>query len=78
MDSPDTRNAFHTFDWRRIKRGDKVDVLDNGMIISSGVVDDFTSDRQVVWLRLSYGRGRKMFHQQDGWQLCPVNQPSQG
>lgn len=75
-DSPAARDAFTTFEWGRIRRGDKDDVLDNDMIISSGVVDDCTSDREVVWLQVSYGRGRRMFHQQDGWQLCPVTETS--
>lgn len=74
MDASVTPNDFSPFEWRRIKRGDEIEVLNHDVIISRGVVDDFTFDRHVLWLEESYGRGRRMFHQQDGWQLRTVRE----
>lgn len=66
------RKEPNPFEWGRLSRGDVIEVLDHDLVISRGVVDDFTYDRQVIWLQLSYGGGRQMFHQQDGWQLRPA------
>lgn len=74
MKGPLKPDGLTPFPWGKLSRGDLIEVLDNDLVISRGVVDDFTSDRQVIWLQLSYGRGRRMFHQQDGWQLRSIHE----
>lgn len=64
--------ASNTLGWSQLRHGELIEVLDGDLVVSRGVVDDITSDRQVVWLRLSYGRGRQVFRQGDGWQLRTV------
>lgn len=65
-------NPSDPLEWSGLRLGDVIEVLDRDLVISRGVVDDFTSNRQGVWLRLSYGRGKQVFHQRDGWQLRSV------
>ncbi|WP_354147598.1 hypothetical protein [Arthrobacter sp. 754] len=53
--------------WRSLSRGEEIEVLDNDLVIACGVVVvDYTHDRRVLWLRLTYGGGRRMFHHEDG------------
>ncbi|GGH99913.1 hypothetical protein GCM10007170_35850 [Arthrobacter liuii] len=72
MGWPEAPETSNTLGWSELRHGQLIEVLDSDLIVSRGVVDDFTSDRQVVWLRLSYGTGRQVFHQRDGWQLRAV------
>lgn len=69
MDWPETPGASNVLEWRELRYGDVVEVLDADRVISRGMVDEFSPDAQVVWLQLSYGRGRQAFHRRDGWQL---------
>jgi hypothetical protein len=69
-----TSASLEIFDWAGIGRGEEIEVLDNNIVISRGVVDDYTSDRSILWLHLSYGGGRRLFHREDGWQIRAVNQ----
>lgn len=69
MEDPVTPMTFEIFDWKSLTRGEEVGVLDNALVISRGVVDDFRLDRRIPWLHLTHGRGRRMFHQEDGWQV---------
>jgi hypothetical protein len=72
MNGSPIADAFSTADWRRISRGELIEVVDRGLVIARGVVEDYTGDRQIVRLRVSYGGSRRSFHQKDGWQLRPV------
>jgi hypothetical protein len=47
--------ASDILEWFELRHGELIAVLDSDLV-SRRVVEDFTSDRQVVWLRLSYGR----------------------
>lgn len=69
-----TSVTLEIFDWAGISRGEEIEVLDNDIVISRGVVDDYTSDRSILWLHLSYGGGRRLFQREDGWQIRAVNQ----
>lgn len=55
--------------WRGLSRGEEIEVLDNDLVIARGVVDDYTHDRRLLWLHMSYGGGRRMFHHEDGWKV---------
>nr|BFE43511.1 hypothetical protein GCM10017547_14040 [Pseudarthrobacter oxydans] len=58
--------------WRGLSRGEEIEVFDNDLVIARGVVDDYTHDRRVLWLHLTYGGGRRMFHHEDGWHVRAV------
>lgn len=60
---------FENRDWDSFTRGDEVEVLDGTLVIACGIVDDFTADGQILWLRLSYGGGRRIFARKDGWRV---------
>ncbi|WP_285246598.1 hypothetical protein [Pseudarthrobacter sp. efr-133-R2A-89] len=55
--------------WRSLSRGEEIEVFDDALVIALGVVDDFTHDRRILWLHLTYGGGRRMFHHEDGWHV---------
>jgi hypothetical protein len=66
--------------WHSLEKGDVVDLFDQNVVIASGRVDDFTEDREVLWLipsfstgrsglHRTYGGGRRMFHRSDGWEV---------
>lgn len=57
------------FDWEGLKPGDSIEVLDNGLVISSGIIEVLSSEQGILRLQLSYGRGERTFCQEDGWQV---------
>lgn len=64
--------TFEIFDWSGIKPGDEIEVLDNGLVIAPGVVEDLASDQSVIRLKLSYGRGVRTNRREDGWQVRTI------
>ncbi len=79
--------AFKNLNWSSVNRGDEVEILDNYLVIARGLVDDYTDDREILWLipsfggrqpsiRQTYGGGRRMLHRADGWDVRII-MPSQ-
>lgn len=56
-------------DWNGLKCGDEVDVVDNGLVIARGVVEDVEIAQGILRLELSYGKGKRVFLQEDGWEV---------
>lgn len=69
--------SFQTFDWEGLIRGDEIEVIDDGLVISRGVIEEISLDRGTVRLQPSYGKGRSIFRQEDGWQLRAVSNDDQ-
>jgi hypothetical protein len=61
--------SFETFDWKGIGPGNEVEVLDDGLVIARGVIEDLTSDQSMIRLKLSYARGERTYRREDGWQV---------
>lgn len=61
--------TFNASRWNTLSKGEEVEILANHSSKLHGLIDDFTDDRSVVWVHLSGGRGRRMFHQDDGWEV---------
>lgn len=57
-------------DWRTLQCGEEIEL--HGSSIFRGWIDDFTEEREVLWIQLINGNGRKMFHQEDGWLICQI------
>jgi hypothetical protein len=57
------------FDWNGIGPGDEIEVLDDGLVIARGVIEDLAADHSMILLTLSYGRGGRTFRREDGWQV---------
>lgn len=72
MERQSSTTTSSTAEWKGLRRGEEIEVLDKDLVIAHGVVEEFTSDQKVVWLQLSYGNGRRMFHHDDGWFLRPA------
>ena len=54
---------------RGLSCGEETEILDDDLVIARGVVADYTPDRRLLWLRMSYAGGRRMFHHEDGWKV---------
>jgi hypothetical protein len=61
--------SFEIFDWNRLRTGDEIEVLDGGLVIARGVIEDLASDQGSVRLRLSYGRSERTYRREAGWQV---------
>lgn len=72
MERPSPTTTSNTAAWKGLRRGEEIEVLDGDLVIAHGVVEEFTADQKIIWLQLSYGKGRRMFHHDDGWCLRPV------
>lgn len=68
-----TQMSFEIFDWKGLRPGDEIEVLDNGLVISRGVIENLSFERGIIRLKLSYGKGSRTFRQEDGWQVRPVS-----
>lgn len=53
--------SFEIFDWKGIRPGDEVEVLDDGLVIARGVIEDLDSDQSLIRLKLSYGKGGRTY-----------------
>lgn len=60
------------FCWRGLRRGDEVDVADNGLVIARGVIEVVKLAEGMLRLELSYGKGKRTFSHKDGWQVRAV------
>jgi hypothetical protein len=67
--------SFQIFDWSGIRSGDEIEVLDDGLVIARGVIEDLAPDQSIIRLKLSYGRGGRTYFREDGWQICIVRRP---
>ena len=45
--------SFEIFDWKGIKLGDEIEVLDDGLVIARGVIEVLASDQSLIQLKLS-------------------------
>jgi hypothetical protein len=64
--------SFEIFDWNRLRPGDEVEVLDGGLVIARGVIEELASDQGIIRLRLSYGRSERTYRREAGWQVRPI------
>lgn len=64
-----THTPFEIFDWKGLEPGDEIEVLDNGLVVSRGVIEDISLERGIIRLKLSYGKGNRTFRQEDGWKV---------
>ena len=71
-----TPTSFEIFDWNGIRSGDEIEVLDDGLVIARGVIEDLTSDQTIIQLKLSYGRGGRTYRREDGWQVRAIRRQS--
>ncbi|TLM80771.1 hypothetical protein [Pseudarthrobacter sp. NamE5] len=71
-----TPTPFEIFDWNGIRPGDEIEVLDDGLAIARGVIENVTSDQRIIWLKLSYGRGGRKYRREDGWQIRTIRRES--
>ncbi|WP_043438963.1 hypothetical protein [Arthrobacter sp. UNC362MFTsu5.1] len=53
-------------DWAKLSRHDEITLHRDGKEVASGYVDMLALDGSVLWLIQNDGKGRAMFHQQDG------------
>lgn len=65
-------NARIVSDWDSLNGGDEIIVFDQTTGIFSGCIDALTEDREIMWLQLDSGRGRKLFMQLDGCKVWRV------
>ncbi|MEN8582723.1 hypothetical protein ABFP37_08455 [Burkholderia sp. RS01] len=65
--------SFEIFNWNGIKPGDEIEVLDDGLVIARGVIEDLASDQSIIRLKLSYGRGERTYRREDGWQVRTIH-----
>jgi hypothetical protein len=68
--------SFEIFDWKGIRLGDEIEVLDDGLVIARGLIKDLASDRSLIQLKLSYGRGARTYLREDGWQVRNIQRES--
>jgi hypothetical protein len=71
-----TPMSFEIFDWKGIRPGDEIEVLDDGFVIARGVIEDLAPDQSLIRLKLSYGRGGQTYCRQDGWQVRTLRRES--
>jgi hypothetical protein len=67
-----TPMSFEIFDWNSLRPGDEIEVLDGGLVIARGVIEDLASDSSIIRLRLSYGRSERTYRREAGWQVRPI------
>lgn len=60
-----TNSSSSASQWSDLKCGDYVGVYREGTLVGRGGIDDKTVDSSVIWV-LFHGRGRAMFHLEDG------------
>lgn len=67
-----TQMSFEIFDWTGLRPGNEVEVLDYGLVIAQGVIEELTSDRGSLRLRLSYGGNERTYRREDGWEVRTI------
>ncbi|WP_434615191.1 hypothetical protein [Arthrobacter sp. A5] len=55
--------------WPALERDEPICLIDPHGWRLTGRVDAMTEDRSTVWIQLDGGRGRRLVHQQDGYQI---------
>lgn len=53
-------------DWAKLSRNDEITLQVDGKEVTSGCVDMLALDGSVLWLFQNDGKGRAMFHHDDG------------
>jgi len=61
--------SFRIYDWNGIRPGDEIEVLDDGLVIACGVIENLAPDQSIIRLKLPYGRGKRTYRREDGWQV---------
>lgn len=54
-------------DWRELRRGDSVVLLNSRQEAVGGVVDDVSADGSVIWIHQDNGGDRRLLHRSDGY-----------
>lgn len=67
-----TPMSFEIFDWTGLRPGNEVEVLDYGLVIAQGVIEELASDRGSLRLRLSYGGNERTYRREDGWEVRTI------
>lgn len=57
--------------WEEVQVGEPVQLSRNGRQVYAGLVDDRTTDGDVIWVKTTVG-GRRLFHISDGYDLLAV------
>lgn len=68
--------SFKIFDWNGIRPCDVIEVLDDGLVIARGVIEDLASDQSIIRLKLSYRRSGRIYCREDGWQVRAIRRES--
>lgn len=58
-------------DFAALQRGQEVTLRHHSGSEITGVLEDRSEDAAVVWVRMDDGAGRRLFHQEDGYTVCP-------
>lgn len=56
----------------RLRPGHEIEVLDDGLVITRGVIENLSLEQGIIRLKLSYGRGRRTYRRRDGWEVRMV------
>ncbi|BCW62904.1 LacI family DNA-binding transcriptional regulator [Arthrobacter sp. StoSoilB22] len=64
--------AAATYTPECLSPGTRVEILDDGRVMGSGVVDMSMADGSAVWLWMDCGGGRRLIHKQDGLGIRPL------
>ncbi len=56
-------------DFSGLKHGQRITLRSSSGHQISGVLEDRAEDASVVWIRLDDGAGRRLFHQEDGYNV---------
>jgi hypothetical protein len=58
-------------DWNLLERGEVVHLQAEGTSVRQAIIDDFTEDRRIVWVRLTGLNERKLLLHDDGIGIFP-------
>lgn len=60
-------------DWKHPWREEFIELRRGPKVISTGRVDEFTSEGTIIWIHQSGGNGRVMIHRNDGIDIWRVD-----
>lgn len=63
---------YESINWHVLERGEIVQLHAEGTSLHQAIIDDFTEDRRIVWVRLNGLNERKLLLHDDGIGLFPL------
>jgi hypothetical protein len=63
---------YESINWHVLERGELVQLHAEGTSLHQAIIDDFTEDRRIVWVRLNGLNERKLLLQDDGIRIFPI------